>query len=101
MKFTMFAAAFAAAAAVSLAPGVANAETPPSGCTDGFGYQTTYTWANCTRGAGYVQAIATCSSGSYTKKVYGPWTYVGTQSSAHCPSTYPRAVAHAYNIRAY
>ncbi|MEU7855038.1 hypothetical protein [Nonomuraea sp. NPDC049141] len=101
MKITMLATLVAAAAVVSLTPGVANAEPGPSGCSSGYGYRHEYTWAHCTSGAGYVQAIATCSNGSATTKVRGPWKYVGDQSEAHCPSSHRKAVGHAYSTKKY
>ncbi|GAA3597757.1 hypothetical protein GCM10022419_096360 [Nonomuraea rosea] len=93
-----------AAGVLALTPGVASAEPGPSGCSSGIGYRSAYTWAHCTGGAGYVRAIATCSSGSATKKVNGPWVWVvgaGAQSEAHCPSGYPKAVGHTYSTKKY
>ncbi|MFE3450290.1 hypothetical protein ACFXJ8_15285 [Nonomuraea sp. NPDC059194] len=95
----------AAAAVVSLTPGVANAEPLPSGCTSGYGYPSAgkyyYTWAKCTGGGGYVQAIATCTNGRVTTKARGPWVYVGSYSKAHCPATHQRATGHDYAIKKY
>ena len=87
---------------LTLTPAVAHAEPRPTGCTSGIGYRSAYAWAHCSGGAGYVQAVATCSNGSAEKKVTGPWVWVvGTaaQSEAHCPSSHKKAVGHSYNIK--
>ncbi|MEV4397130.1 hypothetical protein [Nonomuraea sp. NPDC049607] len=101
MKIKFAAALVAAATAVSLTPSAASAEPLPSNCRAGIGYNAAYSWANCTGGAGYVRAIATCSNGSYTVKSYGSWQWVGTQSEAHCAWGYATAVAASYDIKAY
>ncbi|MEV0585083.1 hypothetical protein [Nonomuraea sp. NPDC050310] len=106
MKIMTLAASLAAAAFVLVTPGVANAEPLPTGCSSGFGYPKNgvyvYTWAKCTGGGGYVQAIATCSNGSTRTTVRGPWAYVGSYSTTgHCPSSHPKAVAHTYAIKKY
>ncbi|MEU7861347.1 hypothetical protein [Nonomuraea sp. NPDC049141] len=106
MKKTIMSLVVAAAAAtvIPLAPGTALAEPVPSGCHSGIYYQPYKTWASCDRGSGYVQAIATCPSGSTTKKVKGPWRPVtgGTegQSVAVCPGK-RNAVGHAWDIKKY
>ncbi|MGJ6969686.1 hypothetical protein ACSDR0_48200 [Streptosporangium sp. G11] len=105
MKIKAIAAILAASAIVSLTPGVANAQLLPSGCKSGFGYPPSgggpyyYTWAMCTDGTGYVRADATCTNGSTNKQITGSWKLQDKQSSAHCPSTHPRAIAHAYTIK--
>ncbi|TDE34762.1 hypothetical protein E1295_36730 [Nonomuraea mesophila] len=97
-------AAFASAAAiavVSLTPVAAHADPPPSNCISDFGYQPNWTYARCSTGSGYVQAIAKCSNGSKTTYAYGPWKYIGVTSAAHCPDSHNKAVGHDYNIKGY
>ena len=89
MKIAMFAAAAVAVAAVSLTPGVANAEPWPSRCQSGIGYQDNWSWARCTGGAGWVQAIAKCQEYKVHKATArGRWVWVGKYSYAKCPAGY-------------
>ncbi|GAA4207614.1 hypothetical protein GCM10022252_71510 [Streptosporangium oxazolinicum] len=98
------AAATAAALCVMLTPSAALAVPPgvPTGCSSGIGWQDTSAWSKCTGGSGSHRAVATCANDAdRTRKVYGPWTHVGSmnQSSAICPGTHPYAVGHSYETR--
>ncbi|MGP3932507.1 hypothetical protein [Nonomuraea sp. KM88] len=94
-------ASAAAIAVVSLTPGVAKADPPPTDCHHNFGWQDDYTWARCDKGSGYVRAIATCSNGSKKTTATGPWKGIGVQSNAHCPTSHPKAVDHYFDIKTY
>ncbi|WP_326825295.1 hypothetical protein [Streptosporangium sp. NBC_01756] len=100
--FTLMASA-AVTAAVVLAPGVAQAEPLPSGCKSGInGATPPEAYAYCTGGGGYVRVYVTCAKGSAKKRVAGPWKVNAGEdriSFAHCPSSYPKPVAHSYDIK--
>ncbi|MEV4400376.1 hypothetical protein [Nonomuraea sp. NPDC049607] len=106
MKKTIFglAATMLTAATITMMSSAAQAEPLPSGCNSGVGYQHAYTWANCSGGGGYVRAVATCASGTAKKKVYSSWKVnagdkLARTAYAHCPSSYPKAVGHSYDIK--
>ncbi|MFG1696310.1 hypothetical protein [Nonomuraea sp. NPDC049309] len=92
---TSLASATAAIAFISLTPTAAHADPPPSGCRHGF-YSPHQTYAYCTKGVGWVKALAICSNGKATKTVLGDVAPIGRKSVALCSGKYRDAVDHYF-----